>query len=124
MLKWQKGRQETGYLKKCLINSKFFKFDLYLLKYPEGSEIPKHIDSAIIPFYEHHRINVIIQKPEEGGDFYIGDKKQEGRVFKFRPDLQEHSVTKITKGSRYVLSMGWSKKKGKSFAELRKELEE
>jgi hypothetical protein len=126
---WEQGRQKTGYLKKCLINSKLFKFDMYLLKYPEGSEIPRHLDSAIIPFHEHHRINVVLQKPKEGGEFFItdnydNDHKQSGRFFYFRPDLKQHGVLKITKGTRYVLSIGWSimKRKKKSFAELRKEL--
>ena len=108
---WENGRQQTGYLKKCLVNSKRLKFDMYLLKYPEGSEIPKHIDSTIIPFHEHHRINIVLKKPDRGGDFIIDNKKQKGRFFKFRPDLNEHSVSKITKGTRYVLSIGWSKLK-------------
>jgi hypothetical protein len=29
------------------------------------------------------------------------------RVKWFRPDIHEHSVTPITKGTRYVLSFGW-----------------
>lgn len=108
-MKWEEGRQQTGYMKKCLINSKRFKFDVYLLKYPEGSYIPKHIDSAIIPFHEHHRINLILKKPKDGGKFYINGVEQRGRYFKFRPDVVEHHVTKITKGTRYVLSIGWNK---------------
>ena len=108
---WEQGRQKTGYLKKCLINSKLFKFDMYLLKYPLGSKIPKHVDSAIIPFHEHHRLNIILVQPESGGDFYINDEKQKGRFHKFRPDLHEHHVTEITKGYRLVLSIGWNKMK-------------
>ena len=110
-MNWTQGRQKTGYLKKCIINSKRFKFDIYLLKYPEGSEIPKHIDSPILSSYEHHRVNIILKKPKQGGDFYINDIKQIGRFFKFRPDIQEHHVTKIISGQRYVLSIGWCLKR-------------
>ncbi len=108
---WEQGRQKTGYLKKCLINSKRFKFDMYLLKYPEGSEIPEHVDSAIIPFHEHHRINVVLKKPKRGGHFCIDGYRQKGRFFKFRPDKEKHSVTKVLRGTRYVLSIGWCTQK-------------
>ena len=108
-MKWEEGRQQTGYMKKCLINSKRFKFDVYLLKYPEGSYIPAHIDSAIIPFHEHHRVNIILKEADLGGNFYVNEKKQYGRYHRFRPDQVEHEVTTIHRGTRWVLSVGWNK---------------
>ncbi len=108
-MKWEGGRQQTGYMKKCLINSKRFKFDVYLLKYPEGSYIPPHIDSAIIPFHEHHRVNIVLKKPELGGQFFLDGELQDGRFHKFRPDQVEHEVTTIHRGTRYVISIGWNK---------------
>jgi hypothetical protein len=110
-MKWEEGRQKTGYMKKCLINSKRFKFDVYLLKYPEGSEIPEHIDSAIIPFHEHHRLNIELKRAEFGGSFRMNGYVKPRRVHYFRPDLVPHSVDKIRKGTRYVLSIGWNKVK-------------
>jgi len=39
---WQKGRQKTGYDKMLLATAKRFPlpFDLYLLKFGEGTEVP------------------------------------------------------------------------------------
>lgn len=108
---WEIGRQKTGYLKKRLVESNFLKFDIYLIKYPVKSEIPEHVDE-ISDEYEHHRLNIILKKPKLGGEFYLNGIKQKRRINKFRPDIQKHSVTKILKGSRYVLSIGWLKRKG------------
>lgn len=108
-MKWEEGRQQTGYMKKCLINSKRFKFDVYLLKYPEGSYIPPHIDSAIIPFHEHHRLNIVLKNSSWGGDFRINGVVQHRPFHYFRPDLVEHSVDKVIMGTRWVLSIGWNK---------------
>jgi hypothetical protein len=94
-----------------LFESKWFKFDIYLLKYPEGSYIEPHIDSAIIPFHEHHRLNVVLKHADFGGYFCLNDESQQGRFHYFRPDLVEHGVTTIHQGTRYVLSIGWNKMK-------------
>lgn len=42
--RWDKGRQGTGYDKMLLITSYPVPFDSYIIRYPEGSEIPPHID--------------------------------------------------------------------------------
>ena len=111
MMDWDEGRQQTGYYKKQLFVSKQFKFDIYLLKYPVDSYIPSHIDSAIISFHEHHRLNIVLKHAKYGGQFYINKIIQKGRFHYFRPDLVKHKVTKIKKGVRYVLSIGWNKEK-------------
>ena len=43
--RWQPGRQGTGYDKMLLFTALWpIPFDSYLLRYPEGSEIPPHTD--------------------------------------------------------------------------------
>jgi hypothetical protein len=44
-LRWQKGRQNSGYDKLLLAAVPFpIPFDRYLLRFPEGSQIPPHRD--------------------------------------------------------------------------------
>lgn len=83
--------------------------DLYLLHMPEGSVIRPHTD-PVVEGMAHHRLNVIIKAPRIGGMFTSKGPKRTwiaGRVVCFRPDLVEHEVTKVEKGSRWVLSFGW-----------------
>ena len=105
-MKWVEGRQGSGYYKLKIWESKLFKFDIYLLKYPTGSYIDKHLDPAPLHF-DHHRLNIILKKPEKGGTFALDGVEQTGRIYKFRPDKQEHSLSRIETGSRYLLSIGW-----------------
>lgn len=110
-MKWQEGRQGTGYYKLKLFESKLLKLDVYLLKFPENSYISPHTDPSTLG-YQHHRMNVILKKAIKGGEFKKSYKRKEeyGRVIKFRPDIEEHFVSKIKKGSRWVLSVGWLKR--------------
>lgn len=106
-MKWQEGRQKTGYLNKKLFESTRFSFDLYLLKFPENSYIPKHQDA--VSSGKHYRVNLIL-KEAEGGEFKCKNTILNWRFLKiFRPDINEHEVTKVTKGTRYVLSFGFVK---------------
>jgi hypothetical protein len=105
--RWQRGRQETGYDKMLLVLSPFpVPFDWYLLRFPEGSEIPPHIDP--VKKGRHFRLNIILRKARKGGEFQcnapIWNYK---RVKLFRPDQSLHSVTRVEKGSRLVFSIGW-----------------
>src|SRR5689334_17051929 len=97
-LKWQEGRQETGYLKMLLLSSYLpIPFDIYLLKYVEGSFVPPHKD--VVKKGHHYRLNIILKKPQAGGDFICqGAIVNRPRIKLFRPDLYEHSITKIEKG--------------------------
>jgi hypothetical protein len=108
-LRWTKGRQKTGYDKMLLLGSYWpLPFDVYLLRFKEGTEIPPHTDK--VESGEHYRINIIIKKAERGGDFVCETPIYENRRIKyFRSDESEHAVTKIEKGIRYVLSIGWVK---------------
>ena len=104
MFRWDNGRQKTGYEKMLLLTAKWpIPFDMYLLRFRQGQEIPPHVDDV-----EHHRINIILRNAELGGEFVCKDPIYESKWVKyFRPDLSEHSVTKISKGNRYVFSLGW-----------------
>ena len=85
VFRWQRGRRGTGYDKMLLLTAPWpIAFDAYLLRYPEGSEIPPHQDP--VSSGRHYRLNLIKL---------------------FRSDLSQHSVTRVIGGSRYVLSIGW-----------------
>ena len=114
-LRWDTGRQESGYSKLLVVTSKWLKFDCYILKFPEGTGIPDHIDPAI-EGYEHHRLNLILNKPcigtgeikVDGPARWIGD-----RLMIFRPDMYWHSMTPVSfiwEKNCYILSVGWLKK--------------
>ena len=103
-LHWRKGRQNTGYEKMLLFQSKLLMCDMYLLWYAEGSSIPVHTDP--VPGYRHFRLNVVLRSPQAGGEFesaktLINTK----RIKLFRSDFP-HSVTEIRRGSRLLLSIG------------------
>lgn len=101
--RWQEGRQGSGYEKFKLFS--FFFFDLYILRFPERSCISTHLDP--VPRWKHFRFNVVL-KQASGGEFVCPNAYINwGRIKFFRPDIHKHSVTEITKGTRYVLSLGW-----------------
>lgn len=112
-LPWEPGRQGTGYDKLKIANHwKFFsrfKWDIYLLRYPTGSGIPRHRDP--VPNHKHYRLNIYLWNAKAGGApehdaVIIGN-----RFFTlFRPDINTHSVSTVTEGTRYVLSFGLSKR--------------
>lgn len=105
---WKKGRQNTGYdvltLFSLKLNFILKGLDCHVLRYTKGTFIPPHKD--INEKGSHHRINIVLKKCE-GGEF-ICDKafRMFNRIFYFKPDEMEHSVT-ICNGTRYVLSVGW-----------------
>lgn len=109
LLRWERGRQETGYEKMLIATASWPKpFDMYLLRFHPGHEIPPHIDK--VAEGEHHRINIILKNAKEGGKFICKNAIYESKWVKyFRPDKSEHEVTKIVEGTRYVFSLGWIK---------------
>lgn len=103
ILNWKAGRQGTGYLKLLLRQGSFY--DVYLLKFPEGSMVPEHIDLKY--GVKHTRLNIVLRQAEEGGEFICARPILSTRRIKlFRPDLEKHSVTTVKKGERLVLSIG------------------
>ena len=107
MFRWQRGRQGTGYDKMLLLTAPWpLPFDCYLIRYPDGSEIPPHTDPVAAG--RHYRLNVILKAPRSGGEFVCAKPLfATTRIKLFRPDACEHSVTRVVGGSRYVLSVGW-----------------
>lgn len=78
----------------------------YLLRYPEGAEIPPHTDP--VQARRHYRLNIVLKASPAGGEFVCATPIFATRRIKlFRPDACEHSVTRVLGGSRYVLSIGW-----------------
>lgn len=108
-LPWSKGRQGTGYNKICLFQSKLLMCDVYLLYYPQGSEIPWHTDE--VKSGKHYRLNIMLKKATKGGEF-LCEKPiyAKYRTFLFRPDLSEHAVARIDVGWRMMFSVGWVRK--------------
>jgi hypothetical protein len=106
-LRWQRGRQGTGYDKMLLLTAPWpVPFDSYLIRYPEGTSIPPHTDP--VQQGRHYRLNIVLKAPKSGGEFICASPIFSSRRIKlFRPDLCEHSVTEVRCGSRYVLSIGW-----------------
>jgi len=107
LYRWERGRQETGY-DKMLLGVTFWPLpmDIYLLRFNEGSEIPPHRDS--VEKGDHFRLNLVLKAAKLGGEFNCVDPIFETQRIKFfRPDVSEHSVSKVVKGNRYLLSVGW-----------------
>lgn len=107
LFRWQRGRQQSGYDKMLLCGAYWpVKFDTYLIRFPLGSEIKPHVDK--VSSGRHFRLNIIIKNAQLGGEFICENSLfQSNRIKLFRPDITKHQVTKITKGSRYILSIGW-----------------
>ena len=105
--RWEKGRQNSGYEKFFVLGSKWpIPFDFYILRFKEGTEIPPHTDT--VSAGEHYRLNIVLKKAKSGGEFLCSSPIFENtRVKYFRPDLAEHSVSRVMSGTRYVLSVGW-----------------
>lgn len=107
--RWESGRQHSGYDKMLLLTGRYpIPFDMYLLRFPKGSYIAEHVDT--VESGKHFRLNVILKKAELGGEFNCEKMIWESaRIKLFRPDIMKHSVGRIEKGERYVLSVGWVK---------------
>ena len=105
--RWRSGRQGTGYDKMLLATARWpLPFDAYLIRYPEGTEIPPHTDP--VASGRHFRLNIVLKSPRSGGEFICAAPIfQTRRIKLFRPDACEHSVTRVEGGSRYVFSVGW-----------------
>lgn len=105
--RWQRGRQGGGY-DKLLLGGTLWPLpcDCYLLRFPTGASVPPHTDR--VERGRHYRLNIILRPARKGGDFVCASPIHASRRIKlFRPDREEHSVTMIEEGTRWVLSIGW-----------------
>jgi hypothetical protein len=115
MLRWKKGRQNTGYELLTLFSFKLpFHFlnglDCHVIRYKPGDFIPEHTDN-VSTGQKHFRINIVL-KQCKGGEFICPEAKRYffNRILFFRPDIMKHSVS-LCEGTRLVLSIGWVKVK-------------
>lgn len=110
--RWRGGRQRSGYDRMLLLQSPFpLPFDVYLLRFAEGSGIPPHTDPVTAG--RHYRCNIVIKQARQGGEFLCASPIfATERIKLFRPDACEHSVTRVEQGTRYVLSIGWVRRSG------------
>lgn len=98
-MKWEPGRQGTGYLKLKLWQGN--SSDAYLIDYPANSHIPTHVD--VVEGVKHFRINIRLWGP----DNFRGKSLCKFWVVNFfRPDIMPHSVEKVS-SRRIILSIGW-----------------
>lgn len=107
MVKWIKGRQNSGYDKLLILTGmKPLPFDIYLLRFKKGSFVESHVDE--VKTGKHFRLNIILKNAKEGGLLYsegwILDRK---RIKLFRPDIFAHGLSEVEEGTMYILSIGW-----------------
>jgi hypothetical protein len=89
-----------------------FQTDCRLLRYKTGAIFPPHND--IVDGYAHYRLNIFLRRGE-GGKFVCDNPIWKWwRFVLFRSDLEEHSVEEVTKGPRYVLTLGLGLKQRES----------
>lgn len=102
MLRWEQGRQGTGYRKMRLFQGA--RSDVYLLWFPQYSRVPLHQDP--VAGKSHLRLNITLWKAGAGGEFVGEPAYRFGRFTLFRPDLVWHALTTVSQGDLFMLSIG------------------
>lgn len=85
----------------------FDSYDCYFLKYPKDTFIPLHKDDKVFNS-KHYRFNLLLKQPKDSGLLFVDNKKyvlNSGDGYFFRPDVQEHEVTKVN-SERIILTVG------------------
>lgn len=110
--RWRRGRQQSGYDKVLLLQAVWpLPFDIYILRFRKGAQIFPHTDP--VSRGRHFRCNMVLTRARVGGDFICATPIfATSRIKIFRPDACEHGVTRVERGSRYVLSIGWVLQRG------------
>ena len=87
---------------RILLHSK--RLNIYLVRYPEGHKVGPHLD--MVAEGRLYKMNYVLVKPKAGGEFLCEKNifNLSGRLYLFRPDLYQHRVSKIERGSRWLLS--------------------
>ena len=83
-------------------------WDMWIIRYPDGSYIPPHKDEATVFGLRHRRLNALVRAPARGGELVAGGDLIQMRVgdgLLFYPDETEHAVSKV-EGVRLVFSVG------------------
>jgi predicted 2-oxoglutarate/Fe(II)-dependent dioxygenase YbiX len=82
-------------------------WDVYLIRYHDGTYIPEHVDDAQLGM-RHQRINAVVTAATAGGELRIDGTLVElsvGEAVRFFPDREVHAVTTVT-GTRLLFSVG------------------
>ena len=79
-----------------------------LVTYLADHKVMRHIDP--VPERKYYKLNFLLVKPESGGVFACEKciLNLFGRIYLFRPDQYEHSVSRIEAGKRVLLSFALS----------------
>ncbi|MBB1273489.1 2OG-Fe(II) oxygenase [Psychromonas sp. SR45-3] len=87
---------------KTILYSKLFSINL--VTYPINHSVMNHVDN--VQKGRYYKLNLILVQPKVGGVFKCTKCiiNLFNRVYLFRPDKYEHSVTKIESGKRVLLS--------------------
>jgi hypothetical protein len=77
---------------------------VYLVRYSPGHRVVPHVD--MVSAGRLYKLNCVLVKPETGGEFHCERSifNWFGRIILFRPDLYRHSVSRIERGNRWLLS--------------------
>lgn len=126
---WETGRQGTGYerlaLRSLVDQDPLYAYladralrligaphenhwDMWIIRYPDGSHIPPHKDEATVFGLRHRRLNALVRAPRAGGDFVADGQVVPlavGDAVLFYPDETEHSVSKVD-DVRLIFSVG------------------
>lgn len=88
---------------KVLFTSK--RISAYLVTYPNQHKVMTHIDP--VPNGKYYKLNIVLKQPKVGGVFRCQKciLNLFGRIYFFRPDKYEHSVSRIEQGERKILSI-------------------
>jgi hypothetical protein len=80
------------------------RLSIYLVRYRAGHAIVPHVD--MVSEGRLYKLNFVLVKPAEGGEFSCEKNILNlfGRIILFRPDLHRHSVSRIERGCRWLLS--------------------
>ena len=79
-------------------------FSINYVTYPTHHSVMKHSDPVQKGHY--YKLNIVLMKAKVGGVFECSNciVNLFNRVYLFRPDKYEHSVSKIESGKRVLLS--------------------
>lgn len=77
---------------------------IYLVRYSAGHGIAPHVD--MVSAGKLTKLNCVLVKPSVGGEFSCEKTifNLFGRFILFRPDLYRHEVSRIERGTRWLLS--------------------
>lgn len=83
------------------------RLSIYLVYYPQGHAIMPHID--MVSEGRLYKLNCVLVRPRAGGSFHCEKTifNLFDRLVLFRPDIYQHRVSRIERGSRWLLSFAF-----------------